>query len=58
MHIKMSEISSERSLKPNIAREPKLGYVLRLQRLKEASGNAAGGKGLRSRCNYNIMQVA
>jgi len=31
--VKMAEISSGRSLKPNIPREPKLGYVLRLQRL-------------------------
>ena len=42
--IKMAEISSGRSLKPNI---PKLGYVLRLQRLKKTSGNAVGGKELK-----------
>ena len=44
--LKMAEIKSERSLKPNIPRELKLGYVLRLQRLKKTSGNAEGGKGL------------
>ena len=32
--LKNAEISSRRSLKPNIPREPKLGYVLWLQRLK------------------------
>jgi len=31
----MAEISSGRSLNPNIPREPKLGYVLWLQRLKK-----------------------
>ena len=45
--LKMAEISSERSLKPHIPREPKLGYVLWLQRLKKTPGNAVGGKGLR-----------
>ena len=40
----MAKISSGRSLKPNI---PKLGYVLRLQRLKKTSGNAVGGKELK-----------
>ena len=44
--LKMAEISSGRSLKPNISRETKLGYILWLQRLKKTSGNAAGGKGL------------
>jgi len=44
--LKMAEISSGRSLNPNIPREPKLGYVLWLQRLKKTSGNAVGGKGL------------
>jgi len=44
--LKMAEISSGRSLKPNIPREPKLRYVLWLQRLKNTSGNAVGGKGL------------
>ena len=45
--IKMAEISSGRSLKPNIPREPKFGYFLWLQRLKRTSGNdAVGGKGL------------
>ena len=51
--LKMAEISSGRSLNPNIPREPKLGYVLRLQRLKKTSGNAVGGKGL---INQNITQ--
>jgi len=46
--LKMAEISSGRSLKPNIPREPKLGYVLWLQRLKKTPGNAVGGKGLYS----------
>ena len=41
----VTEISSERNLKTNIPREPKLGYVLQLQRLKKTSGNAVGGKG-------------
>jgi len=44
--LKMAEISSGRSLKPNTPREPKLGYVLWLQRLNKAPGNAVGGKGL------------
>jgi len=42
----MAEISTGRSLKPNILRELKLGYVLWLQRLKKTSGNAVDGKGL------------
>ena len=42
----MAEISSGRSLKPNISTEPKLGYVLWLQGMKKTTGNAAGGKGL------------
>ena len=33
--LKMAEISSGRSLKPNISREMKLGYILLLQRLKK-----------------------
>ena len=37
--LKMAEISSGRSLKSYIPRELKLGYVLRLQRLKNTSGN-------------------
>ena len=45
--LKMAEISSGRSLKPNIPREPKLGYVLQLQMLKKTSENAVGGKGLK-----------
>ena len=45
--LKMAEISSGRSLKPNIPRELKLGYALWLQGLKNTPGNAAGGKGLR-----------
>jgi len=43
--LKMAEINSGRCLKPNIQRELKLGYVLWLQRLKNTSGNAVGGKG-------------
>jgi len=41
---KMAEISSGRSLKPKMPREPKLGDVFWLQRLKKTSGNAVGGK--------------
>jgi len=33
--LKVAEISSGRSLKPNNPRGPKLGYVLWLQRLKK-----------------------
>jgi len=44
--LKMAEISSGRSFKPSIPREPKLGYVIWLQRLKKTSGNVVGGKGL------------
>ena len=36
--IKMAEISSRRSLKPNIPMELKLRYFLWLQRLKRTSG--------------------
>jgi len=36
--INMAEISSGRSLKPNIPRKPKLRYFLWLQRLKRTSG--------------------
>ena len=43
--LKVTESSSGRSLKTNIPREPKVGYVLQLQRLKKTSGNAVGGKG-------------
>jgi len=46
--LKVAEISSGRSLKSNIPRELKLGYVLWLQRLKKTSENAVGGKGLRT----------
>ena len=46
--LKVTEISSGRSLKPNISREPKSGCVLQFQRLKKTSGNAVGGKGLRA----------
>ena len=47
--LKMAEISSGRSLKPNIPREPKLGYILWLQRTKKTSGNAVSGKGLKQK---------
>ena len=43
---KMAEICSGRSLKPKMPREPKLGDVFWLQRLKKTSGNAVGGKRL------------
>jgi len=46
--LKMAEISSGRCLKPNIPREPKLGCVLRLQRLKKTSEIVVGGKGLKT----------
>ena len=45
--LKMAEISSGRSLKPNIPRELKLGYVLWLQRLKKTPGNAMDGIAIR-----------
>jgi len=40
--LKMAKISSRRSLKP---REPKLGYVLWLQRLKKTPEILLAGKG-------------
>ena len=43
--LKMAEISSGRSLKSSIPREPKLGCVLWFQRLKKTSGNVDGGGG-------------
>ena len=45
--LRMAEINSGSSLKPNIPREPKLGYVLQLQRLEKTAGSAVGGKRLR-----------
>ena len=50
--LKVAEISSGRSLKPNIPRELKLGYVLWLQRLKK-TGKAVGGKG-HLQCRYAL----
>jgi len=43
-----AEISSGRSLNPNVQMETKLWYGVRLQRLKKTSENAVGGKGLRT----------
>jgi len=57
--LKMAEISSGRSLKPNIPRVLKLGYVLWLQRLKKTSGNTVGGEGLKDvyHVNHNCFAV-
>jgi len=56
----MAEISPGRSLKPNISKELKLGYiyVLWLKRLKKTSGNAMGGKGLTGLILHLVVELA